>query len=309
MKKIISAVIAFALLLVFSGCSIKKDEGKKVVLTSFYPMYIFTANLMNGIDDIKVENMTEQNVGCLHDYQLLSKDMKALAKCEAFVINGAGMEGFMEKAMEQVSSLNVIEASTSIALIENEEHEHNDSHEESEHNHEHETNSHVWLDVKNAIVQVKNISAGLQKSFPQYAQRISANEQGYISRLEALDTEIKNALADLSGSKIISFHEAYEYFAKAYSLEILASIETDDGAEPSTKEISELVETIKKNNVKALFVEPTYSGNSAEILSRETAAKVYTLNPITSGDGELNSYEAIMRSNVETIKKALGDAQ
>lgn len=87
------------------------------IVTSFYPMYLFTRNLTEGISGVTVVNMTAQNAGCLHDYQLLSKDMKALGAADAFVINGAGMEGFLEKVIEQLPSLPVITASEGIEIL------------------------------------------------------------------------------------------------------------------------------------------------------------------------------------------------
>lgn len=293
MKKILALLFSFFMLLPLASCTDGSDNRISVI-TSFYPVYIFTKNLTHGIDGISVKNMTEQSVGCLHDYALLSKDMKALGKCDAFVINGAGMESFMQKALEQIKDLYVIDSSSGVAFIENDGGK--------------GVNAHIWLDASNAIAQVKNISTGLQRAFPQYAQKIAENESGYIERLKAVDADIRGILSDCKGAKIISFHEAYEYFARAYSLQVLASIETDDGAEPSARELSELVKIIGENNVKALFIEPTYQGGAAEILKRETGVQIYTLNPITNGEDSLEAYEEIMRSNAAVIKKALGDA-
>lgn len=289
MKRSLALLFSVFMLLPLASCADTSHTDASII-TSFYPIYIFTKNLTDGIDGISVENMTEQSVGCLHDYTLLAKDMKALGKCDALVINGAGMESFMKKAIEQMNGLCVIDSSDGIDLIENED----DG-----------INAHIWLDASNAMLQVKNISSGLQRAFPQYAQKIAENESSYAERLQALDSEIKQTLSDCRGAKLISFHEAYEYFARAYSLEVLASIEADDGSEPSPRELSRLIKIINENDAKALFTEPAYQGASAQILERETGAKIYILNPITSGEDTLSAYEDIMRQNASVIASHL----
>jgi zinc transport system substrate-binding protein len=93
--------------------------------------------------------------------------------------------------------------------------------------------------------------------------------------------------------------------AEESGLEIIECIERDDGSEPSAKKIAHLCDIIPQNNIKALFVEPDYSGSAAEILAAETGAKIYVLNPVTRGENTLSAYEDIMKTNIETILKAV----
>jgi len=76
------------------------------IVTSFYPMYVATINITQGVDGVEVHNMTKPQTGCLHDYQLMTEDMKTLENADAFVINGAGMEDFMDKVTEQQNNVN-----------------------------------------------------------------------------------------------------------------------------------------------------------------------------------------------------------
>lgn len=309
MKKIISVFLSLTLLfsLVFAGCSgNEENEDKNIVLTTFYPVYIFTLNLLDGINGIEIVNMTENHNGCLHDYTLMPKDMKALAAAKAVVINGAGMEEFLEKAVE-MSDAPVIDSSVGIEIIgtdEENDHDH-ESEEEHGHDHDHSGNAHIWMSPKNAAKQAENIAQSLIKVFPQYEEKISANLKIYLQKLDDLDSKIKAELAPCKGAEFISFHEAYDYFAADYSLSFAASVDSDDGAEPGTKELVRLTELIKSRDIKAIFTEPDYLGSSAEVLSNETGVPVYTLNPVTSGDGSKDSYEKIMLENCETIKKAV----
>lgn len=307
MKKIISVFLAVSLvLLTFTGCSEKSEsKNKNIILTTFYPVYIFTLNLLDGIEEIEIVNMTENHNGCLHDYTLMPKDMKALSAAKAVVINGAGMEEFLEKATE-ISNAPVIDSSEGIAIIGAEKENHQDeAQNEHSHEHEHSGNAHIWMSPKNAAKQTENIAKGLIKAFPQYEEKISANLEIYLRKLSALDSKIKTELASCAGAEFISFHEAYDYFASDYNLHFAASVDSDDGAEPGTKELVRLTELIKSKDIKAIFTEPDYKGSSAHVLSNETGVPVYTLNPVTSGDGAKDSYEKIMLQNCETIKKAV----
>ena len=113
--KILSLLLlVLSVALVGCGGTDKPAEKKTAepfrIVTSFYPMYVATINITDGVDGVEVYNMTKPQTGCLHDYQLMTEDMKTLEKADAFVINGAGMEDFMDKVTEQQKKLKVIDA-------------------------------------------------------------------------------------------------------------------------------------------------------------------------------------------------------
>ena len=289
-------------ILFLSACTgnIPQQEGEIIVATSFYPVYIFTLNLLNGIEEVNVECMAEQSVGCLHDYTLTAKDAKLLSDAKVLVINGAGMESFLQDAFQSVENLKVIDSSEKIELICNNEHHH-----EEQHNDHHHENSHIWLSLENAKKQIKNIKNGLIKEFPQYESNIEENYSDYIKRLDSVNEERKSVLHFVRGFNAISFHGAFEYLAEDLGFNISGTIESDDGYEPSAKELANLSNKIQKYNIKALFVDPNYSGSAAEILERETNTKIYVINPVISGEEKLTAYEDIMIENYKTILKAV----
>ena len=300
MKKILCVFLVLCVLFL-NACTgdAPQQKSKITVATSFYPVYIFTLNLLNGIDEIEVACMAEQSVGCLHDYTLTAKDSKLLSDAKVLVINGAGMEGFIQDALQSVENLKVIDSSDNIELICTEEHHH-----EEEHNHHHE-NSHIWLSVGNAKKQVENIKNGLVKEFPAYRETIEENYSDYIKRLSTLETERETVLSVAKELEVISFHGAFEYLAEDLGIHISATIESDEGYEPSAKELAGISDKMKNDNIKALFVAPDYSGSSAEILGRETNAEIYVLNPIISGEEKLTAYEDTMNENYKIILKAV----
>ena len=298
-KSMLAALLALALS-VCSGCAAEKNAGKTIV-TSFYPMYVFTQNVARDVPGVRVVNMASESVGCLHDYQLQTRDMVTLEGADALVINGGGMEQFMDKVIAQRPDLAVIDAGEGIDMLCSED-EHD--HEDGEHDHE-LYNAHVWLDPALAIRQVQNIADGLAAVDSENAEAYQQNAAAYIARIEALHAELSAQLAPLAGSAIVTFHEAFTYFADAYGLVVAGVIASDAGEEPSTRQIVQTCDLVKAMQVKALFVEPQYPTKSAETIARETGALVYTLDPVVSGDGSPESYENAMRENARVLTEAL----
>lgn len=304
MKRIIAVILALVVLLsVCCSCTTEKSrDGKILLVASFYPVYIFTLNITDNIDAFTVECMAEQNVGCLHDYQLLSMDARLIADADAFIINGAGMEEFLEDVYTSVDGIRVIDSSKNIEVMSSCEEEH---HEEGEHHHHHNVNSHIWMSPKNAIIQCENIASELSKLYPQYKEQIEENKSGYIARLKELDGELKLKAEKIKGENIVTFHESFDYLAEEYSFNVLARVESHEGGEPSAKGLAELTEIIKENNVTTLFVEPDYKGSAAAILSNETGVKICVINPVISGEASLTAYEDTMRENINEILRAV----
>lgn len=303
MKRAIACMLMITVLVsACCSCAVEKSKNDKILLVaSFYPVYIFTLNITQGIDDITVECMAEQNVGCLHDYQILSKDARLIADSDAFIINGAGMEEFLEDVYNSVESINVIDSSKSVEILEI----CHDEHHEDEHNHNHNVNSHIWMSVENAITQCENIASEMSALYPQYKEKIEENKSSYITKLQKLDEELSLKAETIKGKNIITFHESFDYLANAYSFNVLAKVESHEGGEPSARGLAELTEIIRENNVKVLFVESDYKGSAATILKNETDVEICVLNPVISGEAALTAYEDIMRENMNEILKAV----
>lgn len=282
--------IIFCLFLMCLSLSFSLAETN--ILTTFYPMYILTQNVALDIEGVTVTNMAEQTVGCLHDYTLQTQDMVALEQADILVINGGGIEQFMERALAVQPDLPVVDASLGIEMEPSVE--------------EGLLNAHVWMDPVLAEVQVKNIAGGLAAADPTHAEQYAANAEAYCSRLSELDQELKAELAPLAGMNIITFHEAFNYFARRYGMNVAGVIATEPGEEPSTREIADTCDLVLDLGIRTLFVEPQYPKTAAEVIARETGASLYTLDPCVSGDGTPGNYEAIQRQNAEVLKEAFG---
>ena len=301
-KRTIWALATALLALLVTGCAAQTD-GQTTIVTSFYPMYVLTLNVTDGVDGVTVQNMAEQNVGCLHDYQLQTRDMVALEGADALVINGGGMEQFMDKVLTLRADLPIIDASEGIDMFPSDEDHDHDAHGHDDHDELY--NAHVWLDPNRAIQQVRNIADGLAEADPDHAAAYRQNAERYVAELTALDEELKAQLAPFAGAEIITFHEAFAYFADAYHLHVAGVIANEPGEEPSTRDIADTCDLVMELGIKTLFVEPQYSQKAAETIARETGASIYTLDPCVSGDGTKESYETIMRENAKVLTEAL----
>ncbi len=267
------------------------DTGKQVtIVTSFYPMYVSALNVAKDIPGVQVINMTKPQTGCLHDYQMTPEDLKTLEKADVFVVNGAGMEVFMDKVIKQYPKLKIVEASKGIELIKDDKGE---------------ENPHVWVSVSDNILQVKNIAEQLAAVDTANAAQYRANADTYIKKLEGIKAKMHSSLDSLKNKNIITFHEAFPYFAKEFNLNIVSIIEREPGTSPSPTELEETMKTVKSSNVKALFTEPQYPAKAADAIARETGARVYVLDPVVTGDASTDSYLKIMEQNLKILQEAL----
>ena len=297
MKKFI--VLLFALLVL--PCAALCET----VVTSFYPIWLITLNLTRGLEDhVTVCNLAAPTVGCLHDYQLQTSDMKTLSGADAFLVNGAGMEAFLPEITNALPELPVIEAAEGIGLLEDSGTlEILDTEEE-------EVNSHLWLDPARAIRMAENLAAGLIRLMPDDEAAVAANLEDYRSRLEILDGQLREGLQNLSRRDIVTFHEAFPYFAAAYGLNVVAVVNREPGEVLTPAQMGVLVREIVRLGNPPLFVEPQYTDLSAETLARETGSSVYILDPVVTGpetDVPPDYYESVMLQNMNTLIEALSD--
>ncbi|MBF1714140.1 MAG: zinc ABC transporter substrate-binding protein, partial [Selenomonas sp.] len=156
--------------------------------------------------------------------------------------------------------------------------------------------------------QVRNIADQLKEADPTHADAYEKNAAAYIEKLTALKTEMHAALAHVPHKDIVTFHEAFPYFAKEFHLNIIAVVEREPGTEPTPSELQETIEQVNALPTKVLFTEPQYSPAAAETIARETGAKIYTLDPVVTGEATpaaKNAYIDTMKKNMEVLKEAL----
>lgn len=279
------------LLFLLAGCT---PTPRAQVAATTLPVYEFTVRLCEGTG-ITVTRLVTESVSCLHDYSLSVRQVKAIEGADAVVISGAGLEGFMEDVLAESY---IVDSAQGITLLSCE-----DEHDGHDHDHHHhESDPHIWLAPENAKQMARNICQGLAGQFPAHADAFETNLSALLSDLDTLQAYGEAALSSLSCRELITFHDGFSYFAKAFDLTILEAVEEESGSEASAAELKHLITLTREHGLPAVFTERSGSVSAAGVIAAETGATVYELDMAMSGD----SYFASMYRNIDTIKEALG---
>ena len=303
-------IVSFGFTNIYVSYNQTVEDEDFVVVTSFYPMYIATMNIIGNTEGVTLKNLSEPQTGCLHDFQLTPADMKLLSTADVFVINGGGIESFMEDIAKQYPELVIIEACEGIELLcETEEHGHahadEEVHAEDVHDeHNHDVNAHAWMSVELYRKQVENIVSGLVKIAPNMSESFLANAGNYDRKLEELQVEQENLFTLTKGEEVIMFHCAYDYVAEDLGLEVAFCMDLDEERQVSAGEVAEVLEVIKHHDVKYIFAEVLYGTDMCEMVQKEADVKVVYLDPLNRGEYEADSYLENMRNNLKLIGEA-----
>ena len=296
------------------------------VVTSFYPMYIATLNIVDGVEGVRLENLSEPQTGCLHDFQLTPEDMKLLSTADVFVINGGGIESFMSDVAKAYPKLDVVEACEDVALLSEDDadsdHDHDheaDTESDSDHDHDHEAdaesdsahdhdhgdeNAHAWMSVSRYRTMVQTIASRLAEKDAKHADEYYANAKAYDAKLAVLEEKINSIKSLTNGQNIIIFHEAYEYVADDFSMNACYLLDLDEERSVSAGEVKQVIGAIKDDGVSVILAEELYGKSMGDTVSRETDVHMVYIDPLNRGEYDKDSYLDGMEHNIELIKDA-----
>jgi len=181
-----------------------------------------------------------------------------------------------------------------------EELEHDEGADTHEHEHHGEYNPHYWLSAENAKQIARNIAAELTALDPNNQKTYERNLANYLSELDQLDSAIRSTLSDLRKRDLVTFHDAWPYFAQAYDLTVVATFEPVPGKEPTPQYLKELQDTVTEYDIATIFTEPQLSTQSLQSFLDDMNVEVAVLDPLGT-----NSYLEMMRFNAETIANNL----
>ena len=243
------------------------------------------------------------------------------------------MESFLDDVTKQYPKLNIVETIADEAdevdtdgqeAIHGhedtpdhaEETEHTHSHEEDaddhgsekdshDHGHTHD-NAHEWMSVSHYRSQVEKIKDALCEAFPAYQKVFQENAKAYDDKLSALQAQQEKIEKAASGTKIITFHEAYEYVAEDYGLDICYTMDLDEERQISAGEVADVLKEINENDVKIILAEELYGSKLAETIQKEADVNVYYLDTLVRGDYDKESYIKGMQENINILKAAFG---
>ena len=265
----------------------EKEDGQYTVVTSFYPMYIAALNVAGENDHIRLENLSEPQTGCLHDYQLTPADMQLLSTADAFIINGGGIESFLGEVAEQYPDLTIINASEQVDLIED--------------------NAHAWMNIEDYMTQVKTIEAELSAADPADTEQFSENADAYLAKLSSLKEQADAVKPLTEGKNIVIFHEAYEYVAEEFGMQVSYVMDLDEERQVSAGEVADVVRTVTDGGVRVILAEELYGKDMGDTVESETDAKICYLDTLVRGDYDADSYLNAMKQNITLLKEAFSD--
>jgi ABC-type Zn uptake system ZnuABC Zn-binding protein ZnuA len=257
--------------------------------------------------------------GEVHTYEPSPEDAVRIAEADLIAMNGVGLDEWLREVIETAGVGDVpvvelgedLEGVTYLAPAEHED-EHEGEPVASGEGDEHEgetANPHLWLNVGYAQLYVDRLVEVLSAANPSRAPEFAATGAAYRERLGALDSEIRTAMEAIpvERRRVVSLHEAFPYFAAAYGFEIVGAVIENPGQEPSASDIAALIDSIRANGVSALFAEGQFPQDLVDIIAQETGVPVIRgLFSDTLGDPPADTYEGMMRFNLQQISDALG---
>lgn len=307
--------LAFGLISVVLTAMGGKDisnNGKKNVAVTFDAMKELTKAVAQ--DKVNILSIVPDGMEP-HGFEPKPKDLVFLSKADVLVYNGLEMEHWLEETINYVKNdkLVKVEAASGIVPLKAEHHYSGENvcpicgqvH-EGEHHHEHgEFDPHAWLSLSSAKIMVANIEAGLSKADPANAEFYGKNAKEYIAKLDSLLKEYTEKFSKVKNKHFVTGHAAFAYFCRDFNLEQNAVTGVYAKGEPNAKELAELVECCKKNNVKVVFSEEDASPEISATLAKEVGAKVepiYTIETAQDGKSYIDRMEYNLKKIYDSIK-------
>lgn len=284
---IIISILIFAIIYKPNNNHEQVNNSTKIV-TSFYPICIMTSNIVENAPNVELVNMTDKNVGCVHNYTLATSDMRKIENADIFIKNGLNLEGFMDNIISTYPNLKIIDSSINIQnKIQEEEN----------------VNPHIWTSITNYINQVEEISNKLCEYNSENSNIYKTNTQNYINKLNNLKEKYNNNLKHLNKKKAICLNEALVYLAEEIKMEVTLVETHHEESTLSAETLKNLVDKIKSENINIILVDINDNLRNAQTLSNETGAKIYKLNSCLTGEDNINSYINNMEQNLEILEQ------
>lgn len=251
--------------------------------------------------------------GVVETFDPTPSDMTLVAEADLIVINGLGLDEWSAQMVADSGTtarlVELAEDLPGVTYIQGGEEGEEGAPEASPDEYGHSgVNPHLWLDVTYASQYVRRIVEALVDADPDDAAVYVANGAAYQARLTALDAWVREQIAMIpeANRKLVSFHEAFPYYAAAYGLEVVGTIVEAPGQDPSAGELAALVEAIKASGAKAVFTEAQFSPELAQTVASEAGVAVVSdLYNDSLGDPPVDSYEGLIRWDTEKTVEAL----
>ncbi|MHB9073027.1 MAG: metal ABC transporter substrate-binding protein [Desulfobaccales bacterium] len=298
-------VLCLALLIVGTGTEARAEKKMKVI-ASFSILGDMTKNA--GGARVEVITLVGPN-GDAHVYEPTPADAKAVSSAELVIVNGLGMEGWMERLIKTSGYKGPVVVATKgikpreMTAEEKEEHEHGAKH-------EHKIDPHAWQNLANGQVYVDNIAVGLSAVDPAGASIYKANAEAYKGKLADLNKWVKSEFSSIPKAqrRMITSHDAFGYLGAAYGVTILSPVGVSTESEPSAGGVAKLIKQIRKEKITAVFIENVSDPRLVEQISKESGVKLggelYS-DALSKPEGPAPTYIAMFKNNVAKMVAAM----
>jgi zinc/manganese transport system substrate-binding protein len=264
------------------------------VVASFSILGDFVRNV--GGERVSVTTLVGAD-GEVHVYTPAPADAKKIAEAKLLVINGFGLEGWLPRLLQAAGSkAPIIIATKGIAPLKLGS----------------DADPHAWQSVVNAKIYVANIRDALVAADPADTEIFRANAENYLGKLDALDREVRQAIARIPQGrrKVISTHDAFGYFAAGYGIDFIAPLGVSTESEASARDIARIINQIRNSGIPAVFLENISDPRLMRRISAETGARVggtlYS-DSLTDEKGDAPTYIDMVRHNIKALTSALAD--
>ena len=266
----------------------KEENTNLKIVSSFYPIHIITMNLVEGAQNVKEVSLTQNNVGCLHNYTLSTLDMKKIENANIFIQNGLGLENFMDKILQANKDVKIIDSSANFTnTLQNNEN----------------VNPHIWTSIENYTKQVETISQKLCEYNPENSLIYKTNCEKYVQALNELKAKYDEQLAKLSSKKAICLDEALVYLANSIKMDVTYIETNHEESTLSADTMKNIIEKMNKENIKLIFIGEENNLSNAQTLANETGAQIIKLNSLLSGENNKDEYINAMTENLEILRE------
>jgi zinc/manganese transport system substrate-binding protein len=271
-----------------------RAESRLNVVASFSILGDLVSNV--GGDRVSVTTLVGPN-GDVHVYTPAPADAKKVADAKLLVINGLGLEGWLPRLLQASGSkAPIVTATRGIAPLRLGS----------------DADPHAWQSVVNAKIYVANIRDALVAADPADAEVFRKQAQAYLAKLDALDREVRQAIAKIPQGhrKVISTHNAFGYFASAYGIDFIAPEGVSTESEASARDIADIITEVRRQKIPAVFLENISDPRLMRRIAAETGASIggtlYS-DSLTGEKGDAPTYIDMVRHNIRTLTGALAD--
>jgi ABC-type Zn uptake system ZnuABC Zn-binding protein ZnuA len=292
-------VIVLALALTLGTCQAANSpapSGSGLTVVATTTVFADMVQQVGG-DLVTATSLVPKN-GDVHTFAPRPADIQAVAQARLLFMNGLGLDDWLERTITNASASGtpLVKLGVDLPGVELLPGEEPGT-----------QNPHVWMDVTYAELYVERIAAALKSADPSNATRYDTQVATYRQRLETLDASVKAKIATIpeENRKLVTFHDAFPYYARAYGITIVGVAVEAPGQDPSASYTAQLITAIKDAHVKAIFSESQFPTKLVDQVAAETGAKVVSdLYDDALGD-QVDSYEAVITWDTDQLVNAL----